>query len=267
MLEFDLPPVMLLGSSLQVNDNGTLRLNATSRSTSVAAGVVVQVADSATLELAGSASALSSGGLAANRAAIVNNSTASAGVLVSGTNQVVGPIDGTGNTEIRAGSDLTATRIVQSALVIRRHRGEPSDRDDRRFRFEWQSIERSRLGPKRAGEFRMAWLHEFDEFRHGGSRYSVGAPCIDPLSFAVHLDVAREFSRFGRWRWKQPFSGPVVARGGAFERAVGRSSRSAPSFFSGTRDVSAGKPSLTKCDDSVVCRRVEGMVFCGHLLH
>jgi autotransporter-associated beta strand protein len=117
-LEFDLAPVMLLGSSLQVNDNGTLRLNVASRSTSVAAGVVVQVADSATLELAGSASALSSGGSAANRAAVVNNSTAGAGVLVSGTNQLVGTIDGTGSTEVRAGSDLTATRIVQSALVI-----------------------------------------------------------------------------------------------------------------------------------------------------
>jgi hypothetical protein len=47
----------------------------------------------------------------------VNDSTAS-GVVVSGTNQVVGGIDGLGNTQINAGSDLTADHIVQNALVI-----------------------------------------------------------------------------------------------------------------------------------------------------
>jgi autotransporter-associated beta strand protein len=117
-LELDLAPIMLLGGSLQVNDSGTLRLNASTRSASVAAGVMVQVADSATLELAGSASALSSGGAAANRAAIVNNSTASPGILISGTSQLVGPIDGSGSVEVRAGSDLTASHIIQNALVI-----------------------------------------------------------------------------------------------------------------------------------------------------
>ena len=68
----------------------------------------------ATLELAGSVSALATG---SNRVNIVNNST-SAGVLVSGTLQHVGNIDGGGTTQVNAGSDLTANHIVQSALVI-----------------------------------------------------------------------------------------------------------------------------------------------------
>ena len=39
-------------------------------------------------------------------------------MLVSGTNQVVGNIDGLGTTQVNAGSDLTASHIVESALVI-----------------------------------------------------------------------------------------------------------------------------------------------------
>ncbi len=94
---------------------GTLRFALPSGSATVGAGVQAVVAGSATLELAGAASALSSG---SNRANILNSSTALAGLLVSGTNQQVGFIDGTGTTQVNAGSDLTANHIVQSALVI-----------------------------------------------------------------------------------------------------------------------------------------------------
>ena len=46
------------------------------------------------------------------------NSSAAPGVLVSGTNQQVGGIDGSGNTSINAGSDLTANHIIQTTLMI-----------------------------------------------------------------------------------------------------------------------------------------------------
>src|SRR5258707_9451535 len=49
---------------------------------------------------------------------IINNSSAAAGVHVTGTNQIVGNIDGSGTTQVNAGSDLTATHIVESALII-----------------------------------------------------------------------------------------------------------------------------------------------------
>jgi autotransporter-associated beta strand protein len=94
---------------------GTLKFNITSGTPTIAAGVTATVASGATLELAGSVSALGTAG--GNRVHLVNNSTAS-GVVVSGTNQVVGGIDGLGNTQVNAGSDLTANHIIQSALII-----------------------------------------------------------------------------------------------------------------------------------------------------
>ena len=98
-------------STLLIN-RGTLRFNVSGAAT-IGTGVTASVAAGATLELAGSVSALSSGG---NRVHIVNDSTAS-GLVVSGTHQVVGGIDGVGNTQVNAGSDLTANYIIQSALV------------------------------------------------------------------------------------------------------------------------------------------------------
>jgi autotransporter-associated beta strand protein len=99
---------------------GTLLLNVTSGSLTIASGVTATVASGATLELAGSISALGTTG--GNRAHIVNNSLGAAGqpagLVVSGMNQVVGGIDGLGSTQVNAGSDLTADHIVQSALAI-----------------------------------------------------------------------------------------------------------------------------------------------------
>jgi T5SS/PEP-CTERM-associated repeat protein len=99
---------------------GTLRLNVGSAST-VGTGVTATISAGATLELAGSASALSAG---ANRVNIISNST-SPGLLVSGTHQQVGGIDGPGTAQINAGSDLTANHIVQSALAIGGAAGSP----------------------------------------------------------------------------------------------------------------------------------------------
>jgi autotransporter-associated beta strand protein len=113
-LEIDAAPTFAAVSAVQVNA-GKLTLKVTSGSPSVGSGVTATVANGATLELAGSVSALGTAG--GNRASIANNST-SGGLLVSGIHQLVGAIDGTGSTQVNAGSDLTANHIIQSALVI-----------------------------------------------------------------------------------------------------------------------------------------------------
>ncbi len=98
---------------------GTLKFNIASGAATIAAGATATVASGATLELAGSVSALGTAG--GHRVHIVNNSAGGAGpsgVVVSGVHQVVGDIDGTGSTQVNAGSDLTADHIIQSALII-----------------------------------------------------------------------------------------------------------------------------------------------------
>ena len=102
---------------------GTLKFNLTAGVATIASGVTATVAVGATLELAGSVSALGTTG--GNRVHVVNDSTA-AGVVVSGTNQVVGGIDGSGVTQVNAGSDLTADHIVQGALAIGGAAGNPA---------------------------------------------------------------------------------------------------------------------------------------------
>ncbi len=106
-------------SSLQVN-SGTLRLKATSGASTVGAGITATVASGATLQLAGSVSALSQPtNVGVNAANVVNNSTASAGgLLVTGTNQQVGRITGTGNVVVATNASLTATQIRQNSLTI-----------------------------------------------------------------------------------------------------------------------------------------------------
>ena len=96
---------------------GTLRLINAAGTALIGPGVTVMVTNDATLELAGAVSSLS-GGTAAHSANISNNSTAAAGVHVTGTHQKVGNIDGTGATQVDSGSDLTANHIIQGALVI-----------------------------------------------------------------------------------------------------------------------------------------------------
>jgi hypothetical protein len=48
----------------------------------------------------------------------ITNNGSPTGILVSGTHQQVGNTIGTGTTQINPGSDLTANRIIQSALLI-----------------------------------------------------------------------------------------------------------------------------------------------------
>ena len=76
---------------------------------------LLSIGNDAVLELAGSVSALSSG---QHGVEVLNDSTATAGILVSGTNQRVGGIDGSGIVQVNAGSDLTANHIIQNAILI-----------------------------------------------------------------------------------------------------------------------------------------------------
>ena len=97
---------------------GTLRLDMTSGAATVGAATTVTVSSDATLELAGTVASLSSG---ADRENIVNDSSAPAGLLVSGTNQIVGVVSGSGNLVVGNGStpaQLTATQILQNTLTI-----------------------------------------------------------------------------------------------------------------------------------------------------
>ena len=114
-------PTLNANSSLLVN-GGTLRFNVLSGAATIGTGVTATVNNSATLELAGTVSALGNG---SNRVNITNNSAAP-GILVSGTHQQVGAIDGSGVTQVNAGSDLTANHIVQSALIIGGTAGSPA---------------------------------------------------------------------------------------------------------------------------------------------
>jgi hypothetical protein len=99
---------------------GVLWFNNTSGPSTVGAGVTATVMSGATLELAGNVSDLSSPSPASARVNVINNSKQISGgsLLVSGTNQQVGAVAGTGDTVVNAGVSLTANSIVQDALVI-----------------------------------------------------------------------------------------------------------------------------------------------------
>jgi hypothetical protein len=120
-LEVDAAPTLGSSSSISVNNTSRLKFNFVSGAATIGTGVTATVSNSATLELAGSVSALSSG---TNRVNVLNNSAAP-GILVSGTNQQVGNIDGSGTTQVNAGSDLTANHIIQNSLIIGGTAGTP----------------------------------------------------------------------------------------------------------------------------------------------
>jgi sulfatase modifying factor 1 len=115
-IEIDGAPTLNHNSNLNLAA-GALRFNVNEGPASIGTGVTVRIASGATLELAGSIAALSSG---SDRVGVINDSKQGSGgmLLVSGTNQQVGAIDGTGDTVVNDGSDLTANHIIQSALVI-----------------------------------------------------------------------------------------------------------------------------------------------------
>ncbi|MBN2577720.1 MAG: PEP-CTERM sorting domain-containing protein [Pirellulales bacterium] len=99
------------GAALTVSE-GALRFNLDGADTvDLAPGASVTVESSASLELAGSLAALSDG---ADLADVLNDG----GLLISGTNQAVGAITGTGDTTVLDGADLTAVSITQGTLTI-----------------------------------------------------------------------------------------------------------------------------------------------------
>ena len=108
-------PIALDASmALQVGGSGKLRFAAVNGSAAVGSAVTVTIASGASLELAGTVSALSS------NVNVANGSTQASGggLIVSGSNQQVGNVDGAGDLVIEAGGALTANRVNQNALLI-----------------------------------------------------------------------------------------------------------------------------------------------------
>ena len=119
VFEIDSAPDLGDNSNIQVS-GGTLKLALPAGgdlSGSIGTGVVVTLTDAGILELAGAGSALDSGD-GETQAAIQNDSLSPGGLHSSGTNEIIGSIDGSGTTWIDAGSDLQAGHIIQGALVI-----------------------------------------------------------------------------------------------------------------------------------------------------
>ncbi len=106
------------GSSLAIA-GGMIQFNA-SGSSVVGTGVTATVASGASLELDGTTSALTDATTTTNRANIANSGNLNVGntAVTPTTVQQVGAIDGTGNTNVADGSQLTANHIIQGALVI-----------------------------------------------------------------------------------------------------------------------------------------------------
>jgi hypothetical protein len=73
--------------------------------------VPVHVNNDATFEVANSTPALSS-------TSIINNSTATTGLIISGDCLEIKSIDGSGSTQVTAGADVTTDHIIQNALLI-----------------------------------------------------------------------------------------------------------------------------------------------------
>jgi autotransporter-associated beta strand protein len=116
-LETDGAPALADSTSVSVS-GGTLRFIVATGSATIGAGVSATVSANATLELAGAVSAMSSSDSPTHRVNISNTSTAAAGLLVTGQNQQVGGVNGSGTTGIAAGGSLTANHIIQTALVL-----------------------------------------------------------------------------------------------------------------------------------------------------
>ncbi len=107
------------GSALNV-DGGTLRLSLTGAPT-IGTSVSSTVASGATLELAGTISDLGvAAGSSSGVFAVANNSRAATtgGLHVTGTNQQVGALTGTGNTVVESGAAMSAYEIKQNSLSI-----------------------------------------------------------------------------------------------------------------------------------------------------
>jgi autotransporter-associated beta strand protein len=114
LLEVDGVPKLGNASAMSVGGSSTMRFKATGGHAAVGSGVTAAVGGSATLELAGTVASLAS---LTGVASVLNNSTSFAGLLVTGVNQFLGGIDGSGITQVLQGS-LTVGHIIQDTLAI-----------------------------------------------------------------------------------------------------------------------------------------------------
>ena len=119
MLQVNSPPTLPANTAVLLNW-GRLKFSANQGQASIGSDVTVTIAPGATLELSGVVSALSPDVNIAND----GSQSFGGGLLVTGTNQLVGDIDGTGDLIIGPGGVLSANQIVQNALVIE---GTPSE--------------------------------------------------------------------------------------------------------------------------------------------
>jgi hypothetical protein len=106
----NLSEVGSFAGNIQVN-GGSLKLSGPTTPT-FSAGVSAAVTGSGVLELGGIASDLTA------RVDIANSNTTGAGIVVSGTNQVVGGINGVGVLLVNPGGALTANHVDQTVLII-----------------------------------------------------------------------------------------------------------------------------------------------------
>jgi autotransporter-associated beta strand protein len=124
------PGLSFGNSSAILVNSGTLQFNfGTGATVSLGSGTTTTIAAGASLQLAGTVSALSDP-TSGNRMNVVNqNSTASGGLMIVAGNQTVGTISGTattsagattysGNTTVAPGTSLTADQILQNTLSI-----------------------------------------------------------------------------------------------------------------------------------------------------
>jgi hypothetical protein len=172
-------PNLSTGSALAINA-GTLQFNVASGSATVSSGVTANVSGTGTLELAGSVSALGTAAVA-NRVNITNSSMAAVGILVSGGNQQVGGIDGSGNVQVNAGANLTANHITAGALVIGGAAGSPATVAIDASDFSGQ--------PLASGLVLASSLSPSGPFA-AGTPDSVSLPLINPSSSVSLADVA-----------------------------------------------------------------------------
>ncbi len=113
-------PILGAGGSLQVGAS-TVQFNLTSTAPTIGTGFGVSVSDGATLELAGSVSALGvANGGPSGVVNVVNNSRTAltGGVHVTGTNQQAGTITGTGDVVVESTANLSAYQLLQHSLTI-----------------------------------------------------------------------------------------------------------------------------------------------------
>ncbi len=116
-LELDAGPTLNSNSSIMVNA-GTLRLNVSTAPT-IGGNVTATIAAGATLQLSGATAGLSQTVTITNNSGVAGSTTG--GLFVSGTNQHVGTITGTGNMVVgstTAPGGISALQIVQNSLVI-----------------------------------------------------------------------------------------------------------------------------------------------------